>query len=74
MTVEELKEAVLALPIEEKKAFVLGALPELGNELAKEPGFLGQLLPVFLGMIKEAGIDLQQMLAMAQMMAGSQEK
>lgn len=73
MTVEELKEAVLALETEEKKAFVLAALPELGKDLAKEPGFLGQLLPIFLGLVKEAGIDMQQLLQMASLMTGQQK-
>ncbi len=72
MTVEEIKAALLALSMEEKKAFVLGTLPELSKDLIKEPGFMLQLFPVLLGILKESGMDLQQLLQLASMMQQNQ--
>lgn len=68
MTVTEIKEALLALSIEERKSFVLDALPELSKDLIKEPGFMLELFPVLLGILKESGMDLQQLLSLASMM------
>ncbi len=68
MTVEELKAAVLALDPEQKKAFMLETLSPLSKDIIKDPGFLMQLFPVFLGILKESGMDLQQLLQFATMM------
>ena len=73
MTVEEIKTALMALSSEEKKAFILGTLPDLAGEVIKEPGFMMQLFPVLLGILKESGMDLQQLLQFATMM-GDQQK
>lgn len=73
MTVQELKSAVMALDSEQKKAFILEALPDLAKDAMNEPGFLMQLLPVFLNIVKESGIDLQQMLQFASIMGGAGE-
>jgi hypothetical protein len=67
MTAEELKTAVLALDAEEKKAFILETLPPLAKDAMQDPSFLMQLFPVFLGIIKESGLDLQQLLQFATM-------
>ena len=68
MTVEELKTAVLALDLEQKKAFMLETLSPLAKDAVKDPSFLMQLFPVFLGILKESGMDLQQLLQFAMMM------
>jgi len=73
MTVEEIKTALMALSTEEKKAFILETLPGLAEEVIKEPGFMMQLFPVLLGILKESGMDLQQLLQFATMM-GDQQK
>ena len=65
MTVEELKSAVLGLAADEKRAFILETLPSLAKDAMQDPSFLTQLLPVFLGIVKESGIDLQQLLQLA---------
>ncbi|MEJ2700338.1 MAG: hypothetical protein P8Z70_11855 [Desulfuromonadales bacterium] len=71
MTVQELKTAVMALETEEKKAFILETLPLLAQDAMKDPSFLMQLFPVFLGIVKESGLDLQQLLQLATMFGGS---
>ncbi len=68
MTVEELKNAVLALDDEQKKAFMLETLSPLAKDAVKDPNFLMQLFPLFLGILKESGMDLQQLLQFATMM------
>ncbi|MCK4620991.1 MAG: hypothetical protein KAT62_02120 [Desulfuromonadales bacterium] len=68
MTTEEIKSALLGLSKEEKQAFILETLPDLTKEVINEPGFMMQLFPVFLGILKESGVDLQQLLQMAAMM------
>jgi len=73
MTVEEIKTALMALSSEEKKTFILETLPDLAGEVIKEPGFMMQLFPVLLGILKESGMDLQQLLQFATMM-GDQQK
>lgn len=73
MTVAEIKTALLELPTEEKKTFILETLPDLANEVIKEPGFMMQLFPILLGILKESGMDLQQLLQFATMM-GEQQK
>lgn len=72
MTVEEIKTALLSLSKEEKQTFILDTLPVLAKEVIKEPGFMMQLFPVLLGILKESGMDLQQLLQVASMM-GSQQ-
>ncbi|MCK4501920.1 MAG: hypothetical protein KAU22_02730 [Desulfuromonadales bacterium] len=69
MTTEEIKTALLELPIEEKKTFIIDTLPELTKGVIKEPGFMLQLLPVLLGILKDSGTDLQQLLPFLTMMA-----
>lgn len=71
MTIEELKETILALNPEEKKAFVLDLLPHLAKDAMEDPSFMMQLLPVFLGILKEKGIDLQQLVQLASLMGGA---
>ena len=65
MTLEELKTAVLALDSEQKQAFIRETLPDLLREGMKEPSFLGQLFPIFMEMIRESGLDIQQLLQFA---------
>lgn len=72
MNNEDLKEALLGLSIEEKKAFIIDVLPQLAGDVIKEPGFMLQLFPVLLGILKESGMDLQQLVQLASMM-GNQE-
>jgi hypothetical protein len=72
MTATEIKEALMALSIEERKSFVLNALPELSKDLIQEPGFMLELFPVLLGILKESGMDLQQLLQLASMMNSQQ--
>ncbi|MCW8860091.1 MAG: hypothetical protein OQK97_10400 [Deltaproteobacteria bacterium] len=73
MTPEEIKTALLGLTIEDKKAFIIEALPELAGDVIKEPGFMLQLFPVLLGILKESGMDLQQLLQLAAMMGGQEQ-
>lgn len=73
MTTEEIKSALLGLSKEEKQAFILETLPDLTKDVINEPGFMMQLFPVFLGILKESGVDLQQLLQMMTMM-GNQSK
>jgi hypothetical protein len=70
MTATELKSAVLALDVEAKKTFILETLPPLAKDAMQDPAFLMQLLPVFLGIVKESGLDVQQLLQFATMMGG----
>lgn len=73
MNTDELKAALLGLSIEEKKTFILETLPDLAGDVIKEPGFMMQLFPVLLGILKESGMDLQQLIQLATMM-GNQEQ
>ena len=73
MTVSEIKTVLMELSTEDKKAFIIEALPELAKDVIKEPGFMMQLFPVLLGILKESGMDLQQLLQLATMM-GEQQK
>ncbi len=70
MSVAALKSAVLALSPEEKKAFILETLPPMAKEAMQDPTFLMQLFPVFLGIVKESGLDLQQIVQLAAMFGG----
>jgi len=72
VTVEELKAAVLALDPETKQAFILATLPDLGREAVKDPAFLPQLLPIMLGLIRESGVDMAQLLQLANLFAANQ--
>lgn len=72
MTVAELKQAVLALSREEKQELLLATLPEMSKEVMQDRAFLMQLLPVFMNLIKDSGIDLQQLVQFAMMMNGGQ--
>ena len=69
MTPEELKEAVLALDSEARKAFLLDALPELAKDAMQDQMFLMQLFPIFLKLLKESGIELAQLVQLASMFA-----
>lgn len=73
MTSEAIKSALLGLSKEEKQAFILETLPDLAKDVIKEPGFMLQLFPVLLDILKESGMDLQQLLQMATMMGGQQQ-
>lgn len=73
MTPEEIKTALFNLSTEEKKNFILDALPELAGDVIKEPGFMLQLFPVLLGIVKESGMDLQQLVQLATMMGGLEQ-
>ena len=74
MSTEEIKSALLGLSKEEKQAFILDTLPELAKEVIKEPGFMMQLFPVLLGILKESGMDLQQLMQLASMMGAQEQK
>jgi len=74
MTHQEIKAALLDLSQQEQKAFVLETLPILARDLVKEPGFMMQLFPVLLGILKESGMDLQQLMQLAAMMNGQQQQ
>lgn len=71
MTAQQLKESVMALPLEEKKAFILETLQPLSKEAMQDPSFLMQLFPVFLAIVKESGLDLQQLVQFAAMFSGT---
>lgn len=73
MSSEEIKTALFGLSDEEKKAFILDTLPVLTKEVMKDPNFMMQLFPVMLGILKESGMDLQQLVQMASMFGGQQE-
>ncbi len=62
MTQQELTDAVMALPLEEKKAFIINTLPGLAKDAMEDKSFLMQMLPVFLGIVQESGLDLTQLL------------
>ena len=74
MTAEEIKNSLLNMSKEEKQAFILDTLPILAKEVIKEPGFMMQLLPVMLGILKESGMDLQQLLSFASMMSAQTDQ
>lgn len=73
MNRDDIKTALLALPQEEQKAFVLETLPDLARNLVKDPDFMTQLFPVMLGILKESGMDLQQLLQLATMLNQQQQ-
>jgi len=65
LTTDELKIAVLELDTEAKKKFILETLPPLAKDAMQDRSFLLQLFPVFLGILKESGLDMQQLLQFA---------
>ena len=69
MSSEEIKTALLGLSKEQKQAFIIDALPELARDLVKDPAFMVQLFPVMLGILKESGMDLPQLMQMAAAMS-----
>jgi len=71
MTVQQLKSTVMALPLEEKKAFILETLQPLAKDAMQDPSFLMQLFPVFLAIVRESGLDLQQLIQFASMFGGA---
>lgn len=74
MSTEEIKTALLHMSKEEKQAFILDTLPLLAKEVIHEPGFMMRLFPVLLGILKESGMDLQQLLQFASMMSSQQQQ
>jgi hypothetical protein len=74
MTHLEIKAALLNLSPAEQKAFILETLPDLARDLVKEPGFMMQLFPVLLGILKESGMDMQQLLQLATMLSSQQQQ
>ncbi|NCO50613.1 MAG: hypothetical protein GW875_00755 [Deltaproteobacteria bacterium] len=74
MTTEEITTALLQMSKEEKQAFILETLPLLAKDVIHEPGFMMQLFPVLLGILKESGMELQQLLQFAGMMGAQQSK
>lgn len=73
MTVDEIKKELLTLSKEEKQAFILETLPDLAKEVINEPGFMMQLFPALLGILKESGMDLQQLLQFASMLSAQEQ-
>jgi len=74
MTTEEITTVLLQMSKEEKQAFILETLPLLAKDVIHEPGFIMQLFPVLLGILKESGMELQQLLQFAGMMGAQQSK
>ncbi len=74
MTVTEIKTALMGLSAEDKKLLIIETLPLLVKDAIKEPEFMLQLFPVLLGILKESGMDLQQLMQLATMMEGRQEQ
>ncbi len=65
MTLDELKTAVMALDSENKKRFILEALPELMKDAMQDSMFLMELFPVFVDILKQRGIEMEQLLQLA---------
>jgi len=65
MSLEELQSAIMALSTEEKQTFILNTLPDLASEAMQDPTFMMKLLPIFLGIVKQSGLDIQQLLQFA---------
>jgi len=68
MNPEQLKAAVKAMDPESKKAFILNALPDLVKEAMQDRMFLMQLFPIFVTILQESGIELQQLLQLASLL------
>lgn len=71
MTVDQLKFAVLELDPAARQEFILSLLPELGSDVIKDPAFLSRLLPALLGLLRESGLDLGQLLQFANQYAAN---
>ncbi len=74
MSIEELQTAIMALSTEEKQKFILTTLPDLTSEALQDPTFMMKLLPVFLGIVKQSGLDIQQLLQFAALHGGSSDE
>ena len=74
MNYQEIKTEVLALSDAEKKQLILETFPDLSRDAIKDPGFIMQLFPMFLGVLRESGMDLQQLVKLAGMLGGNQKK
>ncbi|PLX95345.1 MAG: hypothetical protein C0619_01505 [Desulfuromonas sp.] len=74
MSPAEIKTALLGLSDDDKKAFILDTLPALTKDVMKEPEFMTQLFPVMIGILKESGMDLQQLVQMAAMFGGQPDQ
>jgi hypothetical protein len=74
MSAEDIQTALLQMSQEEKQAFILDTLPLLAKDVIHEPGFMMRLFPVLLGILKESGMDLQQLLQFASMMSAQQQQ
>lgn len=68
MNPEQLKAAVMAMDPESKKAFILNVLPDLLKEAMQDRMFLMQLFPIFVTILQESGIELQQLLQLASLL------
>ncbi|MBW6512302.1 MAG: hypothetical protein K0A93_09380 [Desulfuromonadaceae bacterium] len=62
MTQQELSDAVMTLSLEDKKKFIITTLPNLAKDAMEDPGFLLELLPIMLGIVKDSGLDLAQLM------------
>lgn len=71
MSIEELQSAIMSLSTEEKQKFILNTLPDLASEAMQDPTFMMKLLPVFLGIVKQSGLDIQQLLQFAALQGGT---
>ncbi len=71
MTPEKLKEALLALDSDARKAFLLDVLPEIAQEAMQDQLFLMQLFPIFLGLLKQSGIELEQLVQWASLFSAA---
>ena len=74
MSIEEMKSQVLALSEDEQKEFVLSLLPAVAPIIATDQAFLMRLFPVMMTLVKESGLDLQQLVQMAAMFSSAQNK
>lgn len=71
MTPEKLKEALLALDSDARKAFLLDVLPDVAQEAMQDRLFLMQLFPIFLGLLKQSGIELEQLVQWASLFSSA---
>ncbi|MDF1580288.1 MAG: hypothetical protein P1P74_05835 [Desulfuromonadales bacterium] len=62
MTQQELSDAVMTLSLEDKKKFIITTLPDLAKDAMEDPAFLLELLPIMLGIVKDSGLDLAQLM------------
>lgn len=74
MSVNELQSQVLALTEDEQKEFILNLLPEIAPTLGSDQAFLMRLFPVMMALVKESGIDIQQLVQMAAMFSSAQNQ